>query len=156
MQALKFTSATYGIYEFSGYCRENVEFYAIKGISENFGDKVKRRIDKITPVHTTRMGTAIRHAITKLENQDAHTKIMFLVSDVHDTHMALVEARQRSITPFCPDGGQDGPRLPEEHVRGYGLRGPGRHLCLPRTPARAVPGADGAAVRAALRTRVRL
>ncbi len=119
VQALESIGDTYGIYGFSGYGRENVEFYVIKDISEGFGDKVKRRIDKITPLHATRMGAAIRHAITKLENQDAHTKIMFLVSDgrpqdrgysregvekeyaVHDTHMALVEARQKSITPFC-------------------------------------------------------
>ena len=119
VQALESIGDTYGIYGFSGYGRENVEFYVIKDINENFGDKVKRRIDKITPLHATRMGAAIRHAITKLENQDAHTKIMFLVSDgrpqdrgysregvekeyaVHDTHMALVEARQKSITPFC-------------------------------------------------------
>ena len=119
VQALESIGDTYGIYGFSGYGRENVEFYVIKDINEGFGDKVKRRIDKITPLHATRMGAAIRHAITKLENQDAHTKIMFLVSDgrpqdrgysregvekeyaVHDTHMALVEARQKSITPFC-------------------------------------------------------
>ena len=119
VNALESIGDTYGIYGFSGYGRENVEFYVIKDIGENFGDKVKRRIDKITPLHATRMGAAIRHAITKLENQDAHTKIMFLVSDgrpqdrgysregvekeyaVHDTHMALVEARQQNITPFC-------------------------------------------------------
>ena len=119
VQALENIGDTYGIYGFSGYGRENVEFYVIKDITENFGDKVKRRIDKITPLHATRMGAAIRHAISKLENQDAHTKIMFLVSDgrpqdrgysregvekeyaVHDTHMALVEARQQNITPFC-------------------------------------------------------
>ncbi len=119
VNALESIGDTYGIYGFSGYGRENVEFYVIKDISENFNDKVKRRIDKITPLHATRMGAAIRHAITKLENQDAHTKILFLVSDgrpqdrgysregvekeyaVHDTHMALVEARNLGITPFC-------------------------------------------------------
>ncbi len=96
-----------------------MEFYVIKDIDEEFSDKVKRRIDKITPLHATRMGAAIRHATTKLEKQDAKTKIMFLISDgrpqdrgysregvekeyaVHDTHMALVEARRKSIIPFC-------------------------------------------------------
>ena len=119
IQALESIGDTYGIYGFSGYGRENVEFYVIKDIGESFGDKVKRRIDKITPLHATRMGAAVRHAITKLENQDAQTKIMFLISDgrpqdrgysregvekeyaVHDTHMALIEARQKQITPFC-------------------------------------------------------
>ena len=119
INALESIGDTYGIYGFSGYGRENVEFYVIKDIGEVFGEKIKRRIDKITPLHATRMGAAIRHAITKLENQDAHTKIMFLISDgrpqdrgysregvekeyaVHDTHMALVEAKHKNITPFC-------------------------------------------------------
>ena len=119
IQALESIGDTYGIYGFSGYGRENVEFYVIKDINEGFGDKIKRRIDKITPLHATRMGAAIRHAITKLENQDATTKILFLISDgrpqdrgysregvekeyaVHDTHMALLEAKRQEITPFC-------------------------------------------------------
>ena len=119
IQALESIGDTYGIYGFSGYGRENVEFYVIKDIAEGFGDKIKRRIDKITPLHATRMGAAIRHAITKLENQDATTKILFLISDgrpqdrgysregvekeyaVHDTHMALLEAKRQDIVPFC-------------------------------------------------------
>ena len=119
IQALEAIGDTYGIYGFSGYGRENVEFYVIKDINENFGDKIKRRIDKITPLHATRMGAAIRHAASKLENQEATTKILFLISDgrpqdrgysregvekeyaVHDTHMALVEAKRKQITPFC-------------------------------------------------------
>ena len=119
IQALESIGDTYGIYGFSGYGRENVEFYVIKDIEETFSERIKRRIDKITPLHATRMGSAIRHAITKLENQDSPTKIMFLISDgrpqdrgysregvekeyaVHDTHMALLEAKRKDITPFC-------------------------------------------------------
>ena len=65
------------------------------------------------------MGPAIRHAITKLDKQDSRTKLLFLISDgrpqdrgysregvekeyaVHDTKMALTEARRKNITPFC-------------------------------------------------------
>jgi hypothetical protein len=119
INALESIGDTYGIYGFSGYGRENVEFYVIKDIAEGFGDKIKRRIDKVTPLHATRMGAAIRHAASKLENQDASTKILFLISDgrpqdrgysregvekeyaVHDTHMALVEAKRKQIVPFC-------------------------------------------------------
>jgi nitric oxide reductase activation protein len=119
IQALEAIGDTYGIYGFSGYGRENVEFYVIKDIDESFSDKVKRRIDKVTPLHATRMGAAIRHSITKLEKIDATTKILFLISDgrpqdrgysregvekeyaVHDTHMALLEAKRKNITPFC-------------------------------------------------------
>ena len=119
IQAMEAIGDTYGIYGFSGYGRENVEFYVIKDINEAFGDKIKRRIDKITPLHATRMGAAIRHATSKLAGQDAATKILFLISDgrpqdrgysregvekeyaVHDTHMALIEAKRQQITPFC-------------------------------------------------------
>ncbi len=119
IQALESIGDTYGIYGFSGYGRDNVEFYIIKDIAERFGERVKQRLDSITPLHATRMGPAIRHAITKLEDQAASTKILFLISDgrpqdrgysrpgaekeyaVHDTRMALLEAKQKDITPFC-------------------------------------------------------
>jgi nitric oxide reductase activation protein len=118
-QALESIGDTYGIYGFSGYGRDNVEFYVIKDLAERFGERTKRRIDKIAPLHATRMGPAIRHAIAKLEQQSASTKILFLLSDgrpqdrgysrkgaekeyaVQDTHMALLEAKQKNITPFC-------------------------------------------------------
>ncbi len=119
IQALETIGDTYGIYGFSGYGRENVEFYVIKDVDEQFDERIKRRIDKISPLHATRMGPAIRHATTKLEGQEAKTKILFLISDgrpqdrgysregvekeyaVHDTHSALLEARRQSIIPFC-------------------------------------------------------
>lgn len=117
--ALETIGDKYGIYGFSGYGRDNVEFFVIKDIDEEFSEKVKRRIDKIAPLHATRMGPAIRHATSKLEEQDSKTKILFLISDgrpqdhgygrdsmekdyaIHDTKMALVEATRRYITPFC-------------------------------------------------------
>ena len=117
--ALEAIGDNYGIYGFSGYGRENVEFYVIKDLAERFGDSVKKRLDKITPMHATRMGPAIRHAIAKLDRQDARTKLLFLLSDgrpqdrgysregvekeyaVHDTRKALQEAKQKRITPFC-------------------------------------------------------
>lgn len=119
IQALETIGDTYGIYGFSGYGRENVEFYVIKDVNEVYSDKVKQRLDKMSPLHATRMGPAVRHAIGKLDKQDAKTKFLFLISDgrpqdrgysregverdyaVHDTHQALVEARQKGIVPFC-------------------------------------------------------
>ena len=109
----------YGIYGFSGYGRENVEFYTIKDIDERFSEQVKGRIDHISPLHATRMGPAIRHATSKLEKQEARTKLLFLISDgrpqdrgysregvekeyaVHDTKMALDEAKGKDINAFC-------------------------------------------------------
>jgi len=119
IRALESIGDTYGIYGFSGYGRENVEFYVIKDIDEALNDKVTQRIDKISPMHATRMGPAIRHVTAKLDRMDARTKLLFLISDgrpqdrgysregvekeyaVHDTRMALIEARRKEITPFC-------------------------------------------------------
>ena len=119
INALEAIGDLYGIYGFSGYGRENVEFYTIKDLQENFTDKVKRRIDRIAPLHATRMGPAIRHTAHKLDQTDARTKILFLISDgrpqdrgysregvekeyaVHDTRMALDEAKAKGINSFC-------------------------------------------------------
>ena len=119
MNALENIGDRYGVYGFSGFGRENVEFYVIKEVEEVFTDRVKRRMDKVAPLHATRMGPAIRHATTKLASVDAKTKFMFVISDgrpqdrgysregvekeyaVQDTRMALMEARNVDITPFC-------------------------------------------------------
>ncbi len=119
INALESIGDVYGIYGFSGYGRENVEFYTIKDIEESFSARVKKRIDRIAPLHATRMGPAIRHATYKLENQDARTKLLFLISDgrpqdrgysregvekeyaVHDTKMAFTEANRKDVQTFC-------------------------------------------------------
>ena len=118
VEALEAIGDAYGIYGFSGYGRDNVEFHVIKDLEEAFGARTRRRIDKIQPIRSTRMGPAIRHTISKLEAYDAKVKLLILVSDgrpqdhgygrdrtekayaVHDTHQALVEAKRVGITPF--------------------------------------------------------
>jgi nitric oxide reductase activation protein len=119
INALEAAGDCYGIYGFSGHGRDNVELLVVKGINEPFSSAVKRRVDTISPRHSTRMGPAIRHAVSKLDTHDAKTKILFMVSDgypqdkdygrdgndreyaLHDTRMALIEAKRKSITPFC-------------------------------------------------------
>ena len=118
VEALEAIGDAYGIYGFSGYGRDNVEFHVIKDLGDAFGDRTRRRIDRIQPIRSTRMGPAIRHTISKLEAWDAKVKLLILVSDgrpqdhgygrdrtekeyaVHDTHQALSEAKQAGITPF--------------------------------------------------------
>lgn len=119
IKALETIGDRYGLYGFSGYGRDNVEFYVIKDIDEPFSDKIKKRVDKIAPIRSTRMGPAIRHAVSKLDACDAKVKILMLVSDgrpqdhgygrdrtekeyaIHDTKQALLEARRKGITPFA-------------------------------------------------------
>ena len=118
-RALETIHDRYGIYGFSGYGRENVEYFVIKDLDEAFDDRIRRRIDKVTPIRSTRMGPAIRHTTWKLEQSDAKARILFLVSDgrpqdhgygrdrtekeyaIHDTHKALVEAKHKGIVPFA-------------------------------------------------------
>lgn len=117
--ALEQTGDMYGIYGFSGYGRENVEFYVMKEMEERWGPQIPRRIDRIAPLHATRMGPAIRHATSKLTKVDAKSRILFMISDgrpqdrgysregvekeyaVHDTRVAFDEARKEGVTPFC-------------------------------------------------------
>ena len=118
VEALEAIGDAYGIFGFSGYGRDNVEFHVIKNLDEQMSDRIHKRIDKIEPIRSTRMGPAIRHTIHKLEEYDAKVKILILVSDgrpqdhgygrdrtekeyaVHDTKQALLEGKRKSITPF--------------------------------------------------------
>ncbi len=117
--AIESLGDNYGIYGFSGHGRSRVQFLVIKDLNESFSEKVKRRVDRIAPIHGTRMGPAIRHAISKLDSCGSTLKLLFLVSDgypqdslygyddddkeyaIHDTKMALLEASKKNITPFC-------------------------------------------------------
>jgi nitric oxide reductase NorD protein len=119
MTALETIGDQYGIYGFSGYGRDNVEFFVIKDFDEALDLPIKRRLDKVTPIRSTRMGPAIRHATHKLNLTDAKVKILVLLSDgrpqdhgygrdrtekdyaIHDTKQALNEAKRIGITPFA-------------------------------------------------------
>jgi nitric oxide reductase activation protein len=117
-EALEHLGDEYAIYGFSGYGKENVEFLPLKKFSESYSDRVRRRIGAIEPRKSTRMGPAIRHAIEKLGKTGRKMKILILLSDgypqdfdygpdrssreygLHDTAVALREARKRDIHTF--------------------------------------------------------
>jgi nitric oxide reductase activation protein len=117
--AIELLGDSYGIYGFSGHGHNNVQYLVIKDLNESFSEKIKRRVDQIAPIHGTRMGSAIRHTITKLDACGNSLKLLFLVSDgypqdhmygwddddkqyaINDTKMALIEATRRNIIPFC-------------------------------------------------------
>ncbi|HVO93048.1 MAG TPA: VWA domain-containing protein, partial [Terriglobales bacterium] len=119
MDALESIGDRYGIYGFSGHGRENVEFYVIKDIDEDFNADIGKRFGRIGPLHATRMGPAIRHTLSKLRYEQTRSKFLFLISDgrpqdrgysqdgaekayaVQDTRMALLEARREGVQPFC-------------------------------------------------------
>ena len=121
MTALERIGDTYGIYFFSGSTREDVKFQVLKDMDERLSDTVAARFDKLRPLHTTRMGAALRHAARKLRGRESKTKLLVLLSDgrpydldygqqhgegaeveyaIADTRQALLEARQARIKPF--------------------------------------------------------
>jgi len=119
VQALEALGDEYGIYGFSGESRENVEFYVAKELGDRLGVQVWNAISAMRSHRYTRMGTAIRHTIRKLERQDARRKVMLVISDgypqdidygpdrddrqygIHDTAQALREAELAHIQTFC-------------------------------------------------------
>jgi nitric oxide reductase NorD protein len=119
MDALEAIGDRYGVYGFSGHGRDNVEFYVIKDIGEEFSFDIAKRFGRVGPLHATRMGPAIRHAAAKLRTEQTRSKFLFLISDgrpqdrgysqegsekayaLQDTRMALIEARRDGIHPFC-------------------------------------------------------
>jgi hypothetical protein len=118
-EALEELGDRYAVYGFSGQGRDNVEFYLVKPFQEGLTARVRGRIGGIEPRRSTRMGTALRHARTKMTNVTARSKHVFLLSDgfpqdfdygsdrrsntygIQDTMMALQECQAAGITPFC-------------------------------------------------------
>ena len=114
-EALEAVGDVYAINGFTSEGRRNVKFYVLKDFNEHYSDEVMRRIGGITYQNNTRLGAAIRHATAKLEQQEARTRLLIVLSDGRpydhdygdaryareDTREALVSAKSRGITPFC-------------------------------------------------------
>ncbi len=114
-EALSSLDDRYAIYGFSGNTRKRCEVYRIKTFEETYDQEVRARIAAIEPQDYTRMGVTIRHLSHLLDEIDARTKLLITLSDgkpddydtyhgeygIEDTRMALFEARQRGIHPFC-------------------------------------------------------
>jgi len=118
-EALAGLGDAYAVYGFSGYGRDQVDFFVIKEFMERYDARVQGRIAAIKPHRSTRMGPAIRHAIHKFASQEARVKLLMLLSDgypqdfdygkdrkskeygMQDTTMALHETRLKGIQTFC-------------------------------------------------------
>ncbi|NQV66045.1 MAG: VWA domain-containing protein, partial [SAR86 cluster bacterium] len=118
-EALQDLGDNYSICGFSGYGREQVEYFVHKDFTEAYNRKVKDKIGGIKPCRSTRMGPAIRHATQQLIKTESRIKALIILSDgypqdfdygkdrnsreygVKDTTRALAEARQQGISAFC-------------------------------------------------------
>ncbi len=115
-EALETLGDRYAIYGFSGMTRKRCETYRVKGFDETYGEQVQGRIAAIEAKDYTRMGVAIRHLSTILNQVEAKTRILIALSDgkpddysdeyrgqygIEDTRRALIEAKRTGIHPFC-------------------------------------------------------
>ena len=96
-----------------------MEMFEVKAFGQPLGAAAKARLGSIGPRHGTRMGAALRHALTKFASVQAHDKHLMLLSDgfpqdqeygddrrthtygIQDTAVALRERSRAGATPFC-------------------------------------------------------
>jgi nitric oxide reductase activation protein len=125
-EALTVLGDAFAIYGFSGYGHDEVEFYVAKEFDEGLNARTKSALAAMKPKRSTRMGPAIRHAIRRLQAQDAPLKVLIMLSDgfpqdsdygpdrndheygIQDTAKAIQEAEQRNIATFCITVDQSG------------------------------------------------
>ncbi|HEY6093737.1 MAG TPA: VWA domain-containing protein [Gallionellaceae bacterium] len=114
-EALSATADRFGLYGFSSLRRDNVRFHVLKEFGEKYNAGIRGRIQAIKPGYYTRMGAAIRHASALLSRQTATQRLLLILTDgkpndldqyegrygIEDTRVALVEARQMGLRPFC-------------------------------------------------------
>ncbi len=115
-ESMEMLGDRYAIYGFSGIARKRCEIFHIKHIDENYNDKVKARISGVNAKDYTRMGFAIRHLTSQLQEVEARTKLLITLSDgkpedydgqyrgeygIEDTRKALFECREKGIHPYC-------------------------------------------------------
>ena len=109
-EALEVVGDTYAISGFSGTGRLGVDFFGVKRFDEAMGAAVRSRINAMAPQRNTRMGTAIRHAVSSFSTIDSNVKLLIVLGDgypndtgykkeyaIEDTRKAVFEARSKNI-----------------------------------------------------------
>jgi len=114
-EALSATGDRFAMYGFSSLKRGNVRFNRLKSFDEHYDGLARGRIQAIKPGYYTRMGAAIRQASALLAVQPQRQRLLMLLTDgkpndldryegrygIEDTRMALHQARQQGLRPFC-------------------------------------------------------
>ena len=114
-EALSATGDRFAMYGFSSLKRGNVRFNRLKSFDDGYDSLARGRIQAIKPGYYTRMGAAIRQSSALLAAQPQRLRLLLLLTDgkpndldryegrygIEDTRMALHEARQQGLRPFC-------------------------------------------------------
>ncbi|AOV16504.1 VWA domain-containing protein [Acidihalobacter aeolianus] len=115
----------YAICGFASKHHDNVNYYVIKDFAEPRDHELNARLAALSGRLASRMGAAIRHSIKRFAEVDAHHRLLLLLTDGRpadyddggdarylqdDTRMAMKEARDAGVHPFCitldPSGGE--------------------------------------------------
>ncbi len=101
-----------------GFCsdgRHDVRYYRFKDFGEPYNDLVKARLAAMQGGYSTRMGAALRHAASYLQQQPKNKKILFIITDGepadndvrdpqylrYDTKRAVEELMRAGITTYA-------------------------------------------------------
>ncbi|MBW2573450.1 MAG: VWA domain-containing protein, partial [Deltaproteobacteria bacterium] len=109
-EALAVVGDAFAIAGFSGTGRLGVDYLRVKDFDEEMDDNVKHRINGVAPLRSTRMGAAIRHAVSLLEKVSSKVRLLIILGDgfpndldykknyaIEDTRKAIFEARSKKI-----------------------------------------------------------
>ncbi len=109
-EALDVVGDAFCIAGFSGTGRLGLDYFRIKNFDEAMDNTVRNRISAMSPQRSTRMGGAIRHAVTQLRHHPAKVRLLLVLGDgfpndadykeqyaIDDTHKAICEARSENI-----------------------------------------------------------
>lgn len=102
------------IHGFSSLRRERVYVQRIKDFDTLMGELVERRFAALRPGFYTRLGAAIRHVSTKLQERDQSRRLLLVLTDgkpndldhyegrhgIEDTRMAIREARRKGQSVY--------------------------------------------------------
>jgi nitric oxide reductase NorD protein len=92
---------SFAIHGFSSNGRHDVGYFRFKDFDRPYGELSRARLAGMTGQLSTRMGTALRHAGSFLQDRRAHKKLILLVTDgepsdidVHDAQYLVLDAKK--------------------------------------------------------------
>jgi nitric oxide reductase NorD protein len=114
-EAIATTGDSFAVHGFDSSGRADVGYYRFKDFDEPYAADTRARLAGMTPLRSTRMGTALRHARHHLGLQRAARKLIVLVTDgaphdidVHDRWYLALDAKRAvdeqtraGIASFC-------------------------------------------------------
>jgi hypothetical protein len=114
-EAMATTGDAFAVHGFDSSGREDVGYYCFKDFHEPYAADARGRLGGMSPLRSTRMGTALRHAGHRVGLERATRKLIVLVTDgaphdidVHDrwylaldAKRAVEEQRRANIATFC-------------------------------------------------------